>query len=354
MAFIKPMQRHPANPLIQPCDVKPSGPGFLVQGAFNPAAVRFGDEILLLLRVAESCEGGEEEVAVPLMRFENGVGKPDVLRLAKSDPQVDLSDSRYVRYRGQTYLSTMSHLRLARSTDGIHFAVEERPFLSPADASESFGIEDARIVRIDDAFYINYTAVSGDSYATALVSTKDFRTMKRHGIIFPPQNKDVCLFPEKINGRYFALHRPWNSEFGQPSIWIAESHDLIHWGNHRCLLRPRVNGWEDERIGGGAPCIKTPKGWLQVYHGASAGHTYSLFTLLLDANDPSIILKRASSPLLEPCEQYETGGFFGKVVFTNGIVAHDDGRVSIYYGAADKSCCLAETTVEELLASLDR
>src|SRR5881392_686577 len=96
------MRRHPANPLITPEMVRPSAPGFRVRGVFNPAATRFGDEILLLLRVAEDCEASVYEVAVPLVRFDTGKGRPDILRLGRRDPNVDLSDSRYVVYRGET------------------------------------------------------------------------------------------------------------------------------------------------------------------------------------------------------------------------------------------------------------
>src|ERR1051325_3553878 len=102
------MKRHPANPLITPEMVRPSAPGFRVRGVFNPAAARMGDEFLLLVRVAEDCEATADEVAVPRVRFENGVGRPDILRLRRDDPEVDLSDSRYVVYRGETYLSTLS------------------------------------------------------------------------------------------------------------------------------------------------------------------------------------------------------------------------------------------------------
>jgi len=347
------MKRHPGNPLITPEMVRPSAPGFRVCGVFNPAATRFGDEIVLLLRVAEDCEAEADEVAVPRVRFEIGIGQPDILRLSRRDPDVDLKDSRYILYRGKTYLSTLSHLRLARSRDGVHFAVADKPFLFPADAAESFGVEDARITRIGDILYINYTCFSPDSWATALVSTRDFQTVERLGVIFPPQNKDVCLFPERINGRYRALHRPHNSGFGRPSIWYSESPDLIHWGRHQCLIRPRDNGWENERIGGGAPCLKTGEGWLQIYHGAGTDGVYRLFTLLLDLNNPARVLKRASRPLLEPETDYETKGFHGRVVFTNGAVHFEDGRVWIYYGAADQTTCLAQTSVDELLASLD-
>jgi predicted GH43/DUF377 family glycosyl hydrolase len=347
------MKRHPANPLITPEMVPPSHPGYRVRGAFNPGAVAFGDEILLLLRVAEDVPAEAGRVRVPMVDFVDGLGVPRVLDVAVDDPDVQLKDTRGIVYRGVDYLSTLSHLRLARSRDGVHFTVDREPFLFPADPSERFGVEDARITQIGETYWINFTVVSNDGWATALASTKDFKSVTRHGIIFPPQNKDVSIFPEKVGGRYCALHRPNNSGFGKPSIWYAESPDLLNWGNHQCLLRPRETRWEQQKIGGGAPSVQTRDGWLQVYHGKGEGQRYSLFTLLLDLEHPSRILKQATTPCLIPEADYETNGFFGNVVFTNGLVVRDDGSVLLYYGACDEYTCLAETTVEDLLATLD-
>jgi predicted GH43/DUF377 family glycosyl hydrolase len=186
-----------------------------------------------------------------------------------------------------------------------------------------------------------------------MVSTRDFRNFRRYGVIFPPQNKDVCLFPERIGGRYCALHRPHNEGFGRPSIWYAESPDLVHWGAHRCLVRPRQNGWEENRIGGGAPCLRTGSGWLQIYHAADAQQTYRLGLLLLDLENPARVLKRSRRPIFEPETDYETRGFFQRVVFTGGAVSFEDGRVLIYYGASDETTCGVETTVAELLDHLE-
>jgi len=348
------MKRHSDNPLIRPADVTPSASGFRVRGAFNPGATRFGDEILLLLRVAEDCPAEEGYVAVPTLRIEDGIGHAEALTVSLDDPDVKLKDTRGVIYNGVDYLSTMSHLRLARSRDGVHFTVDEMPFIFPSEPCERFGVEDARITRIGDTWYINYTCVSPDGWATRLASTRDFKSLVRHGTIFTVQNKDVAITPEKVNGRYWALHRPNNSGFGRPSIWYAESPDLIHWGGHQCLLRPRDTIWEEMKIGGGFPSIKTEQGWLQVYHGKGRDQIYSLSTLLVELNDPSRIVKQAKTPFLIPEEPYETDGFFGNVVFSNGAVTWPDGRVFVYYGACDETACLVETTVDELLGSLDR
>lgn len=261
------MKKHPENPLITPSNVLPSNSKLTVKGALNPGAVQFDNEIILILRVAEGCKPEHGKVCVPFYRFENGNGKLEVLSFDENSPGLQIKDTRAVVYNGTEYVSTLSHLRLARSTDGVHFSVDDKPFLIPHNESEEYGIEDARIVKIGDEYLINYTAVSKDSYGTSLVRTRDFVNTEYLGMIFSVPNKDVCIFPEKIGGKYYSLHRPYNHDFGKSSIWIAESPDLQHWGNHRCLIRPSQNQWESQKIGGGAPPIKTEKGWLEIYHG---------------------------------------------------------------------------------------
>jgi predicted GH43/DUF377 family glycosyl hydrolase len=345
------LEKYAGNPVVRPDQVPPSLPGYRVMGAFNPGATRFGDEILLLLRVAERVEPREGRVRMPIYRFEAGTAKPAILDLDAADPEVVLRDTRGVAYRGQEYLSTLSHIRLARSPDGLHFTVDPEPFIYPVSEAEAYGIEDARATCIDGRYYLNYTVVSRDSWATALAVTDDFRTIERKGLIFHPENKDVAIFPEKIGGMYVALHRPNNSGFGKASIWHARSPDLLHWGEHECILRPRGNRWEAAKIGGGAPPIKTREGWLVIYHGKGEHSLYSLFTLLLDLEDPRRVIRRGEEPILIPDQPYETQGFFPNVVFSNGVV-EKDGQVYIYYGAADESACVAITDVETLLASL--
>ncbi len=324
--------------------------GYKVLGAFNPGAVNFGDEILLLLRVSEGTEPREGYVRVPAYRFDDGKAYPDILEFKQTDPAVTLKDTRGVVYKGQDYLSTMSHIRLARSRDGVNFTVEEKPFIYPIDESQKYGVEDARVTYIDGRYYLNYTAVSEGSWATALAVTDDFKSFESKGLIFHPENKDVAIFPEKVRGKYIALHRPNNSGFGKPSIWYSESPDLLHWGNHKLIVRPRDNKWESQKIGGGAPPLKTSEGWLIIYHGKSTDSVYSLFCLLLDLEEPSKVIRRASTPLLTPTEPYETEGFFPNVVFSNGI-AEKDGKIFVYYGAADESVCLALTDINSLLES---
>lgn len=347
------MLRHPKNPIITPEMVVPSHADLVVKGVLNPGAVRFGDEVVLVLRVAEGGRQTADEVCVPRYRFADGQARLEIMRLDANDPDVQLKDNRAVVYKGEEHVSTLSHLRLARSTDGVHFVIDPEPFWSPSHASEALGVEDARVVEIDGWYYISYTAVSRDSYGTSLIRTRDFVSTQYLGMIFSVPNKDVCIFPEKIDGLYHALHRPYNHDFGKSSIWIAQSPDLVHWGNHRCLIRPRPNEWESEKIGGGAPPLRTDRGWLEIYHGKAqrdGKDFYSLLVLLLAPDDPTQVLYRGSHPILMPEEPYETAGFVPNVVFANGVVSGDAGELLLYYAACDETTCLARCQVEELLS----
>jgi predicted GH43/DUF377 family glycosyl hydrolase len=344
-------KRAKQNPIIRPDDVPPSAEGFKVLGAFNPGAIQFKDETLLLLRLAESCDQTEGFISVPTYNFENGKATPSIETFSLEDPSVELKDTRGVKVNGKEYLSTMSHIRIARSTDGINFTVDPNPFLAPCAENECFGIEDARVSLIEGRYYINYSIVSSDSWCTALAVTDDFISVERLGIIFPPENKDVSIFPEKVNGKYVAFHRPNNSGFGKASIWYADSPDLLNWGNHRCLLRPRDTIFESMKIGGGSAPIRTKDGWLTIYHAKGDNQRYSLFALLLDLDQPWKVIKQGSTPLLEPEATYETDGFFGNVVFTNGLTVKGD-ALWMYYGASDETACLAIGSITEILNSL--
>ena len=337
-----------SNPVIKPIDVKPSLDGYQVVGAFNPAATVFNDQIILLLRVAENCIPVEGKYRVPVYDFSDGMGKPSIKEFDASDPNVSLKDTRGVVYKGKDYLSSMSHIRAARSSDGVNFIVDDKPFIYPKSLEEEYGVEDPRITCIDGKYYINYSIVSQDSWCTELAVTDDFISYKELGIIFHPENKDVTIFPERVNGKYIALHRPNNSGFGKASIWYAESPDLLHWGKHRCLLRPRNTVYESMKIGGGAPPIKTKDGWLCIYHGKGDNQRYSLFAMLLDLEQPWKIIKHPVKPIFEPEADYELNGFFPNVVFSNGLF-EKDGIVYMYYGASDDTSCLATTTVDEIL-----
>lgn len=345
--------RSPANPILGPSSVPASQADLEVVGVFNPAAIQIGEETVLLLRVAEApCGVPAGQVAAAVL--DPATGQIAVERFDRSDPAVDAgSDSRMFTVRGQTYLTSISHLRVARSKDGVHFDVAPRPALVAADPLEAFGVEDPRVTALDGGFLVNYTAVSPAGIATALAVTSDFVRFERRGIIFPPNNRDAAIFPARIGGRACALHRPMPDGIGRPSMWLAWSDDLRHWGDHRMLAGPRAGQWDDLKIGGGAVPIEIPDGWLAIYHGVTAAPlTYSLGALLLDRMDPSRMLGRSRAPILAPEADYEVGGFFGNVVFTCGAIKVGD-AVRIYYGAADGVTAVADIPLADIVAGLE-
>ena len=333
--------------------VPPSAAGLEVVGAFNPAATRFDDEVILLLRVAEAPPPSPGEATAPVYNPESG--RLEFRKWPLGDG-ADTSDPRVILVGGGIWLTSISHLRIARSTDGIHFEVDAAPALSPETEYETFGIEDPRITLIDGTYWINYTAASPRGVSTALASTRDFRTFERHGIIFPPSNKNVAIFPEKIGGRYAALHRPMLDGFERPAIWTASSPDLMSWGDHRFVAKARDDTWDNSKIGGGAVPFRVRSnghdGWLAIYHGVtSSPYGYSLGALLLDADDPSRVIARSRDPILRPEAPYERDGFFNGVVFTCGLLVDDD-RVRVYYGAADGVTAVADLSLDGILAGL--
>ncbi|NLZ07345.1 MAG: glycosidase [Phycisphaerae bacterium] len=342
--------RAPANPILTPQDAAPSPDGFEVIGVFNPAVARYRDEVVLLVRVAERPIQTDPEV-VQTAFLDPVRGRIVTMAFARSDPANDFSDPRLIVRQGRTYLTSISHLRVARSRDGIHFTVDARPALAAADTCESFGVEDPRITRIGETFYISYVAVSPVGVTTALASTADFVTFERRGILFGPENKDVVLFPEAVGGRHYALHRPHSPLCHTNDMWIAESPDLLCWGRHRHLMGLRDGFWDETRIGAGAPPVRVDEGWLEVYHGADRNHRYCLGAVLLDAREPWKVRARSARPIFEPQAEYERAGFFGQVVFTCGLLL-ERRTLKVYYGAADTTVCYAEIPLDDVLASV--
>ena len=344
------MKRYQGNPIICVDDIGPSNSNFKVLGVFNPGVTTYGGETLLLLRVAETpiCKN-DGMVASPI--FDESLGQVIVKSFNREDPDFDFSDPRIITSSQQSYLTSMSHIRIARSSDHYHFKLDAQPFIMATNEYEAFGVEDPRVTQIEDTYYICYSAASNAGIVTRLASTKDFRQVTKLGNMFHPDNKDVAIFPKKINGSYFALHRPSTSDYGKPEIWLAQSSDLVYWGNHQRLVEVRPTEWDSARIGAGAVPFLTPKGWIEIYHGATADNQYCLGALLLDADKPWVVLARSQKPLVEPTAAYETSGFFGNVVFTCGALV-DDGLVRVYYGASDDSVCCLELTVDEIFENL--
>jgi predicted GH43/DUF377 family glycosyl hydrolase len=207
------------------------------------------------------------------------------------------------------------------------------------------------VTQIGPTYYLTFTAVSAHGVGVGLRSTNDWRKINSHGMILPPHNKDCAVFDERIDGRYYALHRPSSPALGGNYLWLAESPDLFHWGNHRCLAHSRPGMWDCARIGAGAAPIRTPEGWLEIYHGANSQNRYCLGALLLDLRQPWKVLARSNDPIMEPIADYERTGFFGQVVFTNGHLVDQD-TLTLYYGASDSVICGARFSIQQILKTL--
>ncbi|HUH28037.1 glycoside hydrolase family 130 protein [Gelidibacter sp.] len=341
--------RYLKNPILSPKDLNPSNPNMIIECLLNPGVFKFQDKIGLLVRVAERTIQKDGSLTVPIY---NDLGAIELLNFELNDPKLDASDARVINYDGVDYLTTISHLRLLWSDDGNHFSENKTyPSLFGEGAYESYGIEDCRVSQIGDTYYLTYTMVSPNGVGVGLRITKDWKEFEKKGMIFSPHNKDCAIFEEKINGNFYALHRPSSPELGGNYIWLAESPDTFHWGNHKCIAKTRAGKFDSKRLGAGAAPIKTEKGWLEIYHGATEKNRYCLGAILLDLNDPSIVIARSEQPIMEPIAEYEQTGFFGNVVFTNGHIVDGD-TINLYYGASDEHVCRAEFSIMEILKTL--
>ncbi len=345
------VKRAAENPLIMPKDVKPSREDFEVVCVFNAGVTRFEGDVLLLLRVAEVPKNSEPDKKYISPIFDVASGEIIKKEFDRSDSLVDFSDSRFVRRGEEVYLTSISHFRVARSNDGINFEIEDTPAMVPANEYEMFGIEDPRITLMGDTYYLNYSCCAPLGVTTCLASTKDFKNFTRHGVIFPPDNKDVAIFPEQVQGKYYAFHRAASAEYDKRELWLAESPDLVCWGNHRRIMAVNPGGWESRRLGCSAVPFRVAGGWLEIYHAADHDNRYCLGAALLDADEPWKVLARTTKPILEPEADYEVHGFFGNVVFNCGALV-ENGMVKLYYGAADTCIAYAEIELAEILAAL--
>ena len=342
-------KRFAENPLLRPEDIRPSTAGMKVECLLNPGVFRYADKTWLLLRVAERPEQKPGTTSFPIL---GATGELQILEFDNADPKLNLADPRVVGYDGKDYLTTMSHFRLVASGDGINFAEDRSyPPVFGQGELETYGIEDCRVTQLGRSYYLTFTQVSEHGVGVGLRSTTDWREIRRHGMILPPHNKDCAIFGEQIAGKYYALHRPSSPDLGGNYIWLAESPDLVHWGQHRCLAHSRPGMWDSARVGAGAAPIRTPEGWLEIYHGADGDHRYCLGALLLDLQSPWKVLARSREPIMEPVADYERIGFFGNVVFTNGHVVDGD-TVTLYYGASDSVICGARVSIQEILETL--
>lgn len=263
---------------------------------------------------------------------------------------------------GEDGLSRFGH---ATTRDGVtlDWRGEEPVFEGDGgDEFERLGCEDPRVTEMDGVFHVLYTAASvypasepkpagcpGTPWRVrvALATTRDFRRFERRGVILPDlDSKNACLFPERVKGRYLLLHRV------HPNMRIASTDDLAHWSDHGVLIEVRPGHWDSQRVGAGAPPIRTERGWLAIYHGVDEEQVYRLGALLLDLEDPRRVIARTQEPLLSPEEPWEREGLVPNVVFTCGAVEMD-GAYWVYYGGADRAIGVARIEAARLMGALE-
>jgi beta-1,4-mannooligosaccharide/beta-1,4-mannosyl-N-acetylglucosamine phosphorylase len=296
------LRRYSNNPIIDIDDI----PGGNARSVFNPGAVKFNGKYILLMTVRS--------------------------------------------------MDNLPKYGLATSDDGYKFSIAEKPLSLPEDEEYSkyeFCNYDPRITKLGDFYCLTY-AISGFlGCRIGIMRTKDFVNFERVSFVHEVGNHNVALFPEKINGLYACLDRP-QSDLSK-NMWISYSPDLVFWGKSKSLLEARPGFWDGSKVGAGPPPIKTPRGWLIIYHGVNdtvTGPIYQLGCAILDLEDPSRILARKKDPILFPKELHEQVGFISNVVFSNGaILDEESGELKIYYGACDQCICLATVNIKELVDS---
>ena len=267
-----------------------------------------------------------------------------------------------------------TNLGVAFSDDGINWEAQGKPWDLPgrilASDPEYVRFYDPRLTVIDNRCYLCFAIDTKHGICGGIAVTDDFENFEILSIS-TPDNRNMVLFPEKINGEFFRLERPFptyscGGEFFD--IWCGASPDCRYWGKHKLVLGNEKVPFANQKIGPGAPPVKTEAGWLTLFHAVKRHENkvlngweqvddprfswvkeYSAGIMLLDLNDPSKVIGMASEPLICAEKDYELDGFRGSVIFPGGMILEDSGEVKIYYGAADTVECLATADVNELI-----
>jgi len=267
--------------------------------------------------------------------------------------------------RSQTMHPEHTCLGLAESRDGITWDVRPKPCFEMSD-EETICASDPRLTVINGRCYMCFAALGRHGIRGAIAVTDDFDTFEILSMSVP-DNRNLVLFPEKIDGMFIRLERPFpvygRGGVDRFDIWLSESPDLRHWGNSKLVLGVEGVPFANDKIGPGAPPVKTDAGWLVIFHAVDLDPTrgkngweptwkkrYTAGVMLLDLNDPSKIVGLSKEPLLVPEASYETsGGFRNNVIFPGAAILEDTNEVKIYYGAADTVECLATAHLDDLV-----
>jgi predicted GH43/DUF377 family glycosyl hydrolase len=329
-----------------------------VLGAFNPGLTRLPNgNLLMMVRIAEALRHPIHDSTIRAIRWDEGRYTLDAWPL----PLVDTADPRKFMMRGGGWkvmaLTSLSWLLpVELNADGTRVeAVHYDRAIAPAASYQCYGVEDARISRVDGRYYMTTCSVSPERHSTTLYSSNDALDWQLEGIVLDHQNKDMLIFEGKPGGKFWAQTRPLgdlyfayppDSEWrAGPSINLATSPDALHWKPYdKPGIRPHAKTVATARMGGGAPPVETDRGWLTLWHGVEPSGVvgiYRTYWTILDRDDPSVTVATSDTPLLEPApaltEDLKEQMYLDNVVFTTGIADGGDHWV-VASGEADLAC----------------
>ncbi|MGK7370300.1 MAG: glycoside hydrolase family 130 protein [Candidatus Halalkalibacterium sp. M3_1C_030] len=251
-------------------------------------------------------------------------------------------DTLYMLYRAEDSTGIgdwngTSRLGLATSTDGINFKRLDEPVLEPSEPWElPGGVEDPRVVKIEDTFYLTYTAYDGETARLALATSPDLKSWQKHGLVFPDSGwtKAGAILPHKVNGK-------WWMYYGDTNIWAAHSKDLLNWNTiEEPVLKPREGYFDSRLVEPGPQPLMTNQGILLLYNGADQNLVYESGQALFDANDPTKLIKRSETSFLKPNTKLEQEGQVPNVVFIEGLTRLNN-TWFLYYGMGDSGIGVA-------------
>ena len=260
---------------------------------------------------------------------------------------------------------TGTNIGLALSPDGIHWQVEQQPVFSMKN-EEIKRAYDPRLTVIDGEIYMTFAVDTRHGLRGGIAHTDDLHHFDILSMSVP-DNRNMVLFPQKYRGMYMRLERPmpvYSRGRDRFDIWWSESPDLVHWGNAHLVAGVEDFPFANDKIGPGAPPVYTEKGWLAVTHTVDIDpergkngwedkwtKRYCAAAILLDKDAPWKMIGHSRVPLLAPEADYETKeGFRTNVIFPTAAIPIPDGRLRIYYGAADTVIALAEAKIDDLTA----
>ncbi len=257
-----------------------------------------------------------------------------------------------------------TNLGLAISNDGINWEVHDSPFWK-WETKEIHRVYDPRLTVIDDELFICFAIDSNHGIRGGIGKIHDLTEVEILHISVP-DNRNMVLFPEKINNNYYRLERPFPvySRGGKDrfDLWAGASPDLKYWGDFQLVLGVEDVSFANDKIGPAAPPVKTTEGWLTTFHAVYIDpyknlggweqtwyKQYVAGIMLLDLDNPAKVTGIYDQPLLSPQTVYECAGFRNNVIFPGGMIMEDNGEVKIFYGAADAVVAMATAHVDDLL-----